>query len=255
LRYPATAGTFGGMTRAPRRVLTVVVALVLGVVGLGCGFVNQAKNVIDTAAILGDFADRLGRSATLTYTAEYQVTGGEKVTLAQDPPNVAFVSKTGRFILTANHMIMCDTAGGQTTCQRAPNQATQTEAPTDAATAGLVAGVAGPGFVTPELALGMVAAAALAPGAKVDSSERNFAGERSLCADVTGLENASQGSDSLKDFSVCVTELGILASFSGTLASGQRGSIELTSYRDSVEANAFAAPEGAKVTDVATLEK
>jgi hypothetical protein len=235
-----------------RRIVAVVA---LALVGLGCGFVNQAKNVIDTAAVLGDFADRLGRSATLTYTAEYQVTGGQqRVTLAQDPPKAAFLADDGRFIFTAEHMIICGSEpGGTTTCQRAPNRSTQV----DAASAGFVAGVAGPGFVTPEVALGMVAAAALVPGAKVDSSSKEIAGQPSLCANVTGLENASTAGteDVLKDFTVCVTEVGILASFSGTLADGQRGAIELASYRDTVDAGAFEVPAGATVTDVAKLGK
>ena len=55
-----------------------------------------------------------------------------------------------------------------------------------------MAGVAGPGFVTPELALGLILAAALVPGAKVEQSEKTIAGQSSKCATATGLEAAAQ---------------------------------------------------------------
>jgi len=240
------------MTRASR-ITTLVAALLVAVTVLGCGFISQAKNVIDTAAILGDFADRLGKSAQMTYTAKYQVTGGETVTLVQQPPNAAFLSEKGKFVFTAEHMIICGEESGKTACQRSPNNSPDV----DAASAGFVAGITGPGFVTPELALGMVAAAALVPGAKVDSSSKQIAGENSLCAKVTGLDAAASPGDTdvLKDFTVCVTEIGILASFSGTLTTGEQGAIELTEYSTDVDTKAFEVPAGATVTDVATLQK
>jgi hypothetical protein len=237
LRYATTTGTFCGMNPYSRRAVAVAVAFTLGVVGLGCGFANQANTAVDTALILGDFADRLTRSAEMTYTAEYGVPSGT-VTLTQQPPNAAFQSETGRFVITATHMISCT----ETVCQRAPNQA-------NADTAGLVASAVGAGYVTPDLVRDIVADAALAPKAKVDGTEREIAGEPSICVAVTGLEREN----GLNDFSVCVTQTGILASFSGNLTNGRQGSIELKSYRMSVDATAFEVPEGATVTDVPAL--
>ena len=105
---------------------------------------------------------------------------------------------------------------GDVTCQKTTPQTASTDA-------GLVAGVAGPGFVTPELALGLIAAAAFVPDAEVSQSEKTIAGESALCATVTGLEAAASpgDADAPKDFSVCVTDAGILASFSGTSTSGE----------------------------------
>ena len=57
----------------------------------------------------------------------------------------------------------------------------------------------GPGFVTPELALGLIAAAALVPGAKVEQSERSIAGQDSLCATASGLEAAASPGDKKPD--------------------------------------------------------
>jgi hypothetical protein len=74
-------------------------------------------------------------------------------------------------------MIMCDGSEGQ-------------QAPTAAgADASMVAWVAGPGFITPELALGMVAAAAIVPSTDVNTSKKEIAGQAALCANVTGIKD------------------------------------------------------------------
>lgn len=219
---------------------------------LGCGLISQAKNLVQSAKILGDFADRLGKSEQLTYTAEYQVTSGdkEKVTLVQQPPNVAYLGKDGsRVILTQEFLFLCSPENGQMSCQKSANQTGTTSS---AADAGAISTVAGQGFVTPEIAIALVAAAALVPGAKVAESTKTIAGEKSLCADVTGLESAASPSDSeaLQNFSVCVTESGVLASFNGALTSGEKGGVELIKFSDDVDPSAFEPPAGAEIVDL-----
>jgi hypothetical protein len=240
------------MTPRTSRVLVATLATVLGAASLGCGLIDQAKNLVDTAQVLSDFADRLGKSASLTYTADYRVKDGDTVTLVQQPPNSAFLGKTGSFIFTQEYMYVCGTEKGVTSCQRTPNQAKSV----GGADAGVVAGVTGPGFVTPEIALGLIAAAAFVPGAKVETSERTIAGEKSLCANATNLDAAASpgDEDAPKDFAVCVTETGILASFSGTTTSGEKAEIELVKYSATADAKALAPPDGAKIVDVTTLE-
>jgi hypothetical protein len=239
--------------RTTARILAVSTATLLGVGTLGCGFV---QNAIDTANTLSEFSDRLGKAAQLTYTAEYAFTGAEgatgttKVTLVQKPPNTAFISGSSRMIFTAEHLIMCDKQGGRVECQRTPNPG---GAVTDT---GLVSGVAGPGFVTPELALGLVAAAALLPGTDVATSEKKIAGQDSLCANVTGIEapqDEGPNQEMLQDFSVCVTTAGVLASFSGTANTGDKVALELVSFSTKANAKAFAPPAGAKVVDVTAI--
>ena len=224
---------------------------------LGCGLISKAKNIAGTAQVLSDFADRLGKAAKLTYTAEYQVNGAnsatDKVTLVQQPPNVAIVGQDGGiFITTAEAMFFCDKASGAVSCQKTPNNAAKAAAADPA----MVSGVAGPGFITPEIALGLVAAAAFVPGATVDQSNRTIAGQSSLCANATGLEKAASPGDTSapKDFSVCITEAGILASFSGTSTDGQQAKIELTKYSDKADPSAFAPPAGATVVDVTAID-
>ncbi|MGE5829183.1 MAG: hypothetical protein ACM30G_12605 [Micromonosporaceae bacterium] len=241
------------MTSRISRILIISTAAIVAATGLGCGFISQAKGVLEAAKVLGDFADRLEKHSRLTYTAEYQVTGGEKVTLVQQPPNATYLGKSGQLIVTADAYYLCDAS--TKVCHKTPHTATATATGADPAQAGLVAGIAGQGFVTPELALGLVAAAALVPGAKVDQSNKTIAGQKSLCANVTGLEKAASTPgqpDALKDFSVCVTDAGVLASFDGTLANGRQGGIMLTSYSDRVDAAAFQPPAGYTVTDATT---
>jgi hypothetical protein len=231
---------------------------------LGCTFGDQANNLLGAAGVLTDFADRLGKAGALTYSAEYRVTGADDrgtvteqppVTLVQQPPNAAFITESGRFILTREFVYVCDTDKDAVTCNKSPNRATGLRA----ADAGLIAGVAGPAFVTPEVALGLIVAAAFMPGAKVSQSERTIAGQESLCAEVTNLHPAGSapggteapgGPEAPRDFAVCVTDEGVLASFSGSLRSGQAASVELISFTAEADPAAFAPPDGAKIVEV-----
>src|SRR6185503_1025602 len=93
------------------RVLIAIVASTLLAASLGCGLINQVNQVVNAAQVLSDFADRMNKSAKLTYTAEYSMVGGEnageKVTLVQQPPNAAFLAKNGRFITTPDALFYC----------------------------------------------------------------------------------------------------------------------------------------------------
>jgi hypothetical protein len=244
------------MTPRTSRVLVASLATTLAAASLGCGLIEQAQDLVGTAQVLGDFAERLGKSAELTYTAEYRLTGDgnreEKVTLVQEPPKSAFAAATGRAIFMPDTMYFCAEANGAMECQKSPNEAAAAGAPD----AGLVAGIAGPGFITPELALGLIAAAALVPGAEVSQSEKTIAGEASLCATATGLDAAAEPGDTdvPKDFTVCVTEAGVLASFSGTSTNGEKVAIELIKYSPSADASAFEPPANAKIIDVIRID-
>jgi hypothetical protein len=52
---------------------------------------------------------------------------------------------------------------------------------------------------------------------------------------------------------VCVTEAGVLASFTGTLTSGEKAAIELVSFSGEADSTAFEAPEGAEVAGATSL--
>ena len=167
----------------------------------------------------------------------------------QQPPNAALLANESRIITTPDAFYFCDTEKGDLTCQKTTPRSGGGADPT------LVGGVAGPGFVTPELALGLVAAAAFVPEAKIYQSEKTIAGEPSLCATVSDLEAAASpgDADAPKDFTICVTDAGVLASFSGTTTSGEAASIELTSYATTADAAAFAPPPGTNIVDVTEI--
>lgn len=242
------------MTSRMSRVLIGATALALLTATLGCGVLDKAQDLVNTAGVLADFADRLEKAKTLTYTADYKVTGDDaktepKVTIVQQPPNAAFVTKDGRFIFTKDFIYLCNAEKGAMRCQKSVNQAPDVTG----ADAGMIAGITGAGFVTPELALGLVGMAAFVPGAKVSESSRTIGGQESLCADVTNLEAVAPtpgDNTALHDFSVCITEAGVLASFSGSLTDGHNAKIELSSFSDEADKQAFVPPKGAKIVDI-----
>jgi hypothetical protein len=240
------------MTSRKSKVLIVALATVLTAGTLGCGLVSQAKNIVDNAKTLSDFAENLGKAQTLTYTAEYKTDDGASVTLAQQPPNTAYVGKDSRFIFTKEALFLCSTEQAALTCQKSPN----TSAEMNTADSGYAVGVGGPGFITPELALAMILVAAVIPGAHVEQSSKTIAGQSSKCVTATGLEKvATPGeTDVPKEFAVCITDAGILASFSGTSTTGEHKAIELTKYSGSADASMFAPPAGAKIVDVSQIQ-
>ena len=79
------------MTTRMSRVFTCALALMLIGGALGCGFINSAKNFVDTAGVLSNFADRLGKAAALTFTAEYKVSGQDEKGKAKEEPTVKLV--------------------------------------------------------------------------------------------------------------------------------------------------------------------
>jgi outer membrane lipoprotein-sorting protein len=238
------------------RALVVALATALAAGTLGCGLLEQAKGIADAAAVVSEFADRLGKAQNLTYTAEYSLTGdnGEKTTatFVQQPPNAAFVGKEGSFIFTPEALFFCGTAKGETTCQKSPNNATKVDAGDNA----YIGAAMGAGFVTPELAIGVILAAGFVPGAKIEQSDETIAGLDTKCATASGLEAAASPGDKSapKDFKVCVTEDGVLAAFTGTTTEGVEASIQLTNYSTSADAKAFAPPAGAKIVDTSVIQ-
>ena len=233
----------GRTSRTSTRLAVLAVTAVVGASTVGCGVVGQVGNVIGAAGTLSDFADRLGKSSQLTYTAVYEVSGGGEVTMVQQPPSSAFVGPQGRYVFTPEHMLLCE----GDTCTRTANAA--------GAAPGIPSAVVGPGFVTPELALGLIGAAALVPGAHVTSGEKEIAGQKTLCAHATGLEAAASPgeTDAPRDFSVCVTESGVLASFQGTQTNGEKAGVTLVRFSAKADPAAFEVPAGVEVRDADAL--
>jgi hypothetical protein len=242
-----------GMTPRNSRILIAVLSTVLVVSAMGCGLVSKAQSIANAVKILGEMGDRLKAANNLTYTAKYNVDGGDPVTVTQQPPNSAIIGTTGRFILTADSTFLCSTEEKVLTCQKSPSVGADAVGAQDAS---LVAGIAGQGFISPELALGLILAASIVPGAQVSQSNKTIAGQNSLCATASNLQAAASPgdtSDTLSDFTVCVADSGVLTSFSGSDTSGQHKGVTMTLYSATADASSFVPPPGAKIVDVTAL--
>jgi hypothetical protein len=234
------------------RVFALAGVVVLGAASLGCGALSKAKQAVDNVSAISDLADKIGKSDKLTYTGEYQVQDGAKATVVQQPPNAAFLGQDGRFILTDDHLFMCQGAGSKTTCQRSPNQ---NKAGATADQAAYMTAIAGGGFISAPMAVALMTAAAIVPGTKVDKSEKTIGGLKSTCLHVTGIPKDQADPDSVtaKEFTVCVGENGVLTTFSGVGTDDKKVGVELTKFSTTVDAKSFAPPAGAKIVDVENL--
>jgi hypothetical protein len=219
------------------RVLKAAAALAATAALVGCGAIREAGQAADNISAVGDLAEALGDSDKLTYTAEYRLADGSTTTAVQEPPNTAFVGRTGRFVSTPQRLIMCD---AKNVCQSAVNRTGEL----DITNAGLVPSAAGAGFVTAPIALTLLAPNAITSGTTVHKSTRKIAGQQSTCLRVDGERR----------FTVCVTGTGLLASFKGDLDHEQQADIELTSFSTSVDPQAFTVPAGAQVVNVDQLQ-
>ncbi|WP_250001137.1 hypothetical protein [Actinoplanes sp. M2I2] len=216
------------VTRLTLAALAVASAALLGTAG--CGDLEEAS----AAPLAGDnliteTADQLAAGSTLTYTAKYQVTGGETATVsrAQRPARAAYVYPGGRLITTNTVTIRC--AGSTCTSDR-----------TDPAAA---ASLAQAPLVSPEAVQEMLATAALDPVVETEQHDTTIAGRHATCLTLSQVNGTPAPS-----FDLCVTNEGVLASFTATV-DGERIEQALTAYADDLPPDAFVLPTGTELVD------
>ena len=260
------------MTRSAFRASVVVAAALIGAGALGCGVISKAKQAASNVSQMSDVADKLGKSSKLTYAAVYQLDDGTTAQVVQQPPNAAYIGKSGRFVRTDAALLWCTTAARKTTCQRKANTS-QVAASADQAQ--YLTAVAGGGFISTPMAVGVLTAAAIVPGVKFDESTVKVAGLSSTCLHVTNIPtmlrktsasvpSAGSGSTrsadnnsgdvSAKEFTVCVGDNGVLTKFTGLGTDGKRQGVTMTKFGTTVDPSAFKAPAGATITDVQSLD-
>jgi hypothetical protein len=231
----------------PFRRTTMALALVALVAIGGCDAFDGARRAGGQGQLVTDLAGRLGRGTELTYTAEYQLSGGRSATVAMAPGRSAYTFAGGKISVTADTFMNCRRSGAATTC-------TLTSVPTGAP-GQLVAYSLGPdlqaaivasGFVPPSVVAGLLSAAALDADATVRQHDSTIAGQHATCVDVGQVDNAVASA-----YDVCVTTDGILGSFSGTVLD-KPVELSLTSYDPAVSSDAFAPPPGATTVDLRT---
>jgi hypothetical protein len=213
---------------AVRLVLTGLAASATMLVAAACGGVDSANAAsITHDDLVSELATQLSESATLSYTATYQLAGGDEaqITQTQKPTRVAYSYPGGRLIRVP---------GSTTRCTGLKCTVT-TPDPADARTTGAL--------TTPDAVLAMLNQAAVDSGAVAKQHDTTIAGHHATCLALTGVAHTTAA-----DFTVCVTAEGALGSFTATVG-GKQLDLALTAYSDKPDVSAFDLPQGAKVTD------
>lgn len=216
------------------RVLAISVIASLTVTG--CQALEDTGRVISRGDLVNDLAARLDGAHELTYSADYQLSGGRSVSISQsrDPVRTAYTYPGGKISISAEATATCRT-GGRPVCTldlppspaNRPSVAVFTEAERQ-------------GMVTPPAVMGLLTAAALDPDAVIEESDTTLAGHPATCVEVSSTE--------VTPFTACVTVEGVLGSFTGQLA-GKPTELALSHIRQSVDETTFALPPGAALVD------
>jgi hypothetical protein len=206
----------------------------------GCGSIGDAQQVIDRSRLVNDLASRLDHASELTYTAEYQLPGGEHASIAQaqDPVRVAYTYSGGKYATTKDATIDCGTTSTGLTCTLTAPPARIAGPPTDLQHRMIEHGLAPPANV-----VGLLTAASLSSNAVIQQHDTTIAGEHATCVEVSGVENSDAS-----QFDACITATGVLGSFKGAIG-GKAMEVSLIRYLPSVAENAFDPPADAKIVD------
>jgi hypothetical protein len=222
---------------AGRAALVLSGAALLGSVLLGTAGCSGMEEASAAGATRGDLVsaltDQLTTGSTVSYTATYQLAGGKTATIvqAQSPLRTAYSYPGGRLIVTPTATIRCKGDDTTPTCAETAPDATA------------AASLAGTSLVTPEAALAMLNAATLDPDAVSRQHDTTIAGRHATCLDLSGVDGTPA-----REFGICVTNDGALASFTATI-DGEHTDLALTTYSDQPTPSAFALPPAAELTD------
>jgi hypothetical protein len=221
-----------------RRHLTAV-ALVLCAATAGCSGDDPGQGLTRND-LVADLAAQMTAAADLTYEASYQLSGGEKATVAhtRKPARTAYVYPGGMVTVTADATTECRTAKTATVCTMTAPATAASPAPEK------IFEVAGQtGLVTPETVLGLLNAAVLDTDVEVEQHDTTIAGRHATCVRLNKVDDAAA-----RDFSTCITNEGVLGSFSGILNQA-RVEVAMTHYSEQVTETTFTLPKAAKLVD------
>jgi len=226
--------------RAARLAAAALLSALAANVAAGCGSIGEAQQVVDRARLVNDLAERLDHAGQLTYTAEYQLSGGVRATIAQaqHPVRVAYTYPGGKLMITGDRTADCSASAAGTTCTLTTPPTTGTDM------ASALLAVMGPrGLVPPTAVVGLLTAASLSSDATITQHDTTVAGEHATCVKVDGVENAPSSG-----FTACITAAGVLASFTGSV-NGTAFDVSLVRFLENVAEDAFDLPAGARIVD------
>jgi hypothetical protein len=217
---------------AVRLVLTGLAASATLLVAAACGGVDTANAAgITHDDLVSELATQLSESATLSYTATYQLAGGDEaqITQAQKPTRVAYSYPGGLMVRVPGATIRCQGPSSALKCTET------TPDPADTHSTGPL--------TTPDAVLAMLNVAAIDPGVTAEQHDTTIAGHHATCLALTGVTQTPA-----PDFSVCVTSEGALGSLTARMR-GKQADLALTAYSDKPDVSVFELPPTAKITD------
>ena len=211
-------------------------ALMLCAATAGCSDLEESGPGLTRNDLVADLAAQMTSATDLTYEANYQLSGGEKATVAQTrkPARTVYVYPGGKVTVTADATTECRTAR-TTTCTLT--------APAAAGPATVLEGAGKSGLVAPTTVLGLLNAAALDTDVEVTQHDTTIAGRHATCVELAGVDDAAA-----RDFTTCITNEGVLGSFNGVL-NQTRVEVAMTRYSEQVEEAMFELPKSAKLVD------
>lgn len=220
-----------------RRVAGAIVALLLLA---GCQTLDEAGQVVDRSDLVNDLVAQLTEATELTYSADYQLPGGQRASIAQaqQPLRAAYTYPGGKLTVTADAVTACDVRGRTPTCTVLPASSPSNRPPAD-----VFAGASAGGLVAPAVVIDLLTATALDAEAIIDEYDTTLAGRHANCVKVQQLANAAA-----PGFDTCVTSEGALGSFTGSIH-GRPTEQVLSRYRNTVDETAFDPPPGAGLVD------
>ncbi|MBQ1032520.1 hypothetical protein ABZ388_14365 [Micromonospora parva] len=224
------------MPAASTTLRMLAVSVIASLTVTGCQTFEDAGVAMGRSELVNDLAARLDRALELTYSATYQLPGGQRAAIvqAQDPARSTYTYPGGQLTVTPDAITRCTTTGTRPEC-------TLVAPPTPGSkpTVTLFGEANRQGLVTPPVVVGLLTAAALDPQAVIKQSDTTVAGHHAACVAV----ESSSG-----DFTACVTTEGVLGSFTGPV-DGKPVELALSDYSATVDEDAFEPPAGAGVVD------
>jgi hypothetical protein len=186
--------------------------------------------------LVAGLATQLSRSASLTYAATYQLSGGATATIAQaqNPARAAYRYPGGAVLVTT---------AATTRCTRKTCTMTAPPMPTAPPPASLFADAENAGLVTPAAVRSLLNAARLDQDMTVEQHDTTIAGRHATCVALRNVDDAAA-----REFSTCVTSDGVVGSFTGRLG-GKKIDVAMTEYADRVRSETFDPPRGATTVD------
>ncbi|MBQ1018509.1 hypothetical protein KBX71_11645 [Micromonospora sp. D93] len=224
------------MPAASTTLRMLAVSVIASLTVTGCQTFEDAGVAMGRSELVNDLAARLDRALELTYSADYQLPGGQRAAIvqAQDPARSTYTYPGGQLTVTPDAITRCTTTGTRPECTLiAP------PTPGSKPTVTLFGEANRQGLVTPPVVVGLLTAAALDPQAVIKQSDTTVAGHHAACVAV---ESASG------DFTACVTTEGVLGTFTGPV-DGKPMELALSDYSATVDEKAFDPPAGAGLVD------